>query len=34
MRRRRWVLVDLVLILVVVALAAFVLFAIVSAVRA
>jgi hypothetical protein len=34
MRRRRWVIVDLVLILIVLALAAFVLFAIVSAVRA
>ncbi len=34
MHRRRWVVVDLVLILAVVALAAFVLFAIVSAVRA
>jgi hypothetical protein len=34
MRRRRWVIFDLLLILVVVALAAFVLFAIVGAVRA
>jgi hypothetical protein len=32
--RRRWVLIDLLLILIVIALAAFVLFAIVSAVRA
>jgi hypothetical protein len=34
MRRRRWVIFDFVLILIVVALAAFVLFAIISAVRA